>query len=139
MSGNPSGRTFRRVAAVVAGFALVLALSTGTDAVMHAAGVFPPLGSPMPGALFLLALAYRVVFAAAGGYLAARLAPDRPVRHAVVLGFVGLAAGLAGAAATWNAGPEMGPRWYAIAVAATALPACWLGGKLAASRAAKTG
>jgi hypothetical protein len=42
----------------------------------------------------------------AGSYLAARLAPDRPMQHALVLGAVGLALSIAGAVGTWNAGPE---------------------------------
>jgi len=64
----------------------------------------------MPGKLFLVATAYRMVYAVAGSYIAARLAPDRPMQHALVLGFVGLALSIAGAVATWNAGPELGPK-----------------------------
>ena len=35
-----------------------------------------------------------------------------------------------GAVATWNRGPELGPKWYALAVMAIALPCAWAGGKL---------
>jgi hypothetical protein len=38
--------------------------------------------------LNLLALAYRVVFGIASGYLVARLAPHSPKKHAVVLGWI---------------------------------------------------
>jgi len=101
---------------------------------MHATGIFPPLGLPMADSLFVLALAYRIIFSVAGGYLTARLAPDQPVKHALWLGIIGFVLGLAGAAATWNRGPEFGPKWYPLLLAATAIPSTWLGGKLARER-----
>ena len=82
----------------------------------------------MTDALFLLATAYRILYSVAGSYVIARLAPGRPMWHAVVGGIVGLALNIAGAAATWNLG--LGPHWYPIAVAAIAMPCAWLGGKL---------
>ncbi len=54
------GRVLRRVGAVLAGLLAVVILSTATDALMHATGVFPPLGQPMSDGLFLLATAYRI-------------------------------------------------------------------------------
>ncbi len=127
---NPPRRTLRRVGAALAGLLAIVIITTATDAAMHASGVFPPAGEPMTTALWLLALAYRIVYGVAGGYITARLAPDRPVRHALALGIVGLAAGIAGAVATWDRGPGFGPKWYPLAVAAIAIPSAWLGGKL---------
>ena len=129
-------RTLRRIGAVLAGLLAVVILSTATDAVLHATGVFPPWGQPMSDSLFMLATAYRAVFGVVGGYVAARLAPARPVTHAVVLGVVGIVISIAGAAATWNAGPEFGPRWYPLALVVIALPSSWLGSKLLGSRSA---
>jgi hypothetical protein len=112
---------------VLAGLVAIFAVTTATDLVMHAAGVFPPrTASPMAGALFLLAFAYRFVFDVAGSWLTARLAPDRPMQHALVLGAIGLVLSIAGAAAFWDAGPH----WYPLAIAASALPCAWLGGRL---------
>src|SRR3712207_626266 len=79
-------RTLRRVGAVVAGGLTVVVPSTATDAALHATGVYPPPGQPMADELFGLATAYRILYGVMGGYVAARLAPDRPMRHAVVLG-----------------------------------------------------
>lgn len=127
-------RMLRSIGAVAAGLVVVVALSIGTDAVMHATNVFPPSGERMSETLFLLATAYRLVYAVVGGYVAARLAPARPMKHALVLGFIGTVLSTAGFLATWNAGPEFGPRWYPIALVVTALPCAWLGGKLRANR-----
>lgn len=123
-------RMLRSIGAVVAGLLAVIILSLGTDVVMHATKVFPPWGERMTDALFVLATVYRSVYAVAGSYIAARLAPDRPMKHALVLGFIGLALSVVGLVATWNAGAELGPRWYPIALVVTALPCAWLGGKL---------
>jgi hypothetical protein len=120
----------RRIGAVFAGLLAITVLSTATDAVLHTAGVFPPWGQPMADGLFLLATAYRIVFGVAGCYLAARLAPDRPMAHALVLGTLGVAVSLVGTVATWNKGPEFGPKWYPLALVATALPCAWAGGRL---------
>jgi peptidoglycan/LPS O-acetylase OafA/YrhL len=122
--------TGRSVWAVFAGFLVVVVLSMGTDAVMHATGVFPPFGEPMSDSRFQLATAYRVVFTILGSYLTARLAPQRPMKHALVGGMIGLVLASVGAAATWNKGPDFGPHWYPLALVATALPCAWLGGRL---------
>jgi hypothetical protein len=127
-------RTLSSVGAVFAGVLAVIVLSLGTDVVLHATGIYPPWFQPMADALWVLALAYRIVYGIAGGYIAARLAPNRPVTHALVLGVVGLVLSIAGVAANWNKGPEYGPRWFSLALIATALPCAWIGGKLRADR-----
>src|SRR6476620_3762910 len=63
---EPMTSSGRSVWAVFAGFLVVVVLSTGTDAVMHATGVFPPFGEPMSDGRFLLATAYRIVYAILG-------------------------------------------------------------------------
>ncbi len=120
----------RSIGAVLAGLLVIIILSSATDMALHATGIFPLAGQPMADALFLLATAYRIVYGIAGSYLAARLAPDRPMQHALALGVVGLAISTAGAVATWNAGPAFGPKWYPLAVIAIALPCAWAAGRL---------
>jgi len=132
---HSSRRILRRIGAVLAGFLATFILSIATDLVLHAVGVFPPWGQPMSNALFLLATAYRILFTVAGGYITARLAPDRPMAHVLTLAIVGLLAAGARTMATWNQGPEFGPKWYPLALIATALPCVWAGGKLAQSAA----
>lgn len=119
-------RLFRSIGALIAGFLAIVILSTATDMALHATGVYPPMNERMSDKLFVLATAYRIVFGIAGCYLAARLAPDRPMKHALILGAVGLILSIAGAAAMWDAGPA----WYSLAIIGIALPCAWIGGKL---------
>lgn len=122
----------RSIGAILAGFVFVFIVSLGTDELLHIAGVFPPWGASMIGfdAALLLATAYRILFGIAGSYVTARLAPNRPMQHALVGGVVGFALSIAGAVATWNKGPAFGPHWYPLALVVTALPTAWAGGKL---------
>jgi peptidoglycan/LPS O-acetylase OafA/YrhL len=125
--------------AIVAGVAVTALTATLMDMAMQAAGVFPHAPQAMSDPLFVLAAAYRTVFTIAGGYATARLAPDRPMRHAWILAGIGLAAGLAGVAAYYAAGGgRLGPAWYALAIPLEAVPCVWLGARLAAVRSAPT-
>lgn len=130
-TGRRIGRT---IGALVAGLAVGLALTLGTDAILHATGVFPPFGQAMSNELFALATVYRVIYSVIASYVAARFAPDRPMWHALVLGVINLLVSLGGTVGTWNRGPEFGPHWYPISLVVLALPAAWLGGRIYASR-----
>ena len=134
MSENRGPNILRSLGAVVAGLLIIFVLSLGTDVVMHATGVFSPWFKPMAGPLWVFALAYRSVYAVFGSYVTARLAPNNPMKHALLLGVIGTVLSVAGVAATWNAGPEYGPKWYSIALVASALPCAWLGGRLGAKK-----
>jgi len=120
----------RSIKAVVAGLVVIFILSLGTDELLHVAGVFPPWGQTMSDALFAVATMYRVVYSVFGCYVTARLAPDRPMQHAMWLGVIGLLLSTVGAVGTWNRGPEFGPKWYALLLIVVALPCAWIGGKL---------
>jgi hypothetical protein len=123
-------RGLKRFSAAFAGFVTIVALSIVTDVVMHTRGIFPPPGQPMSNGLWLLAAFYRLVYGVLGCYIAARLAPDRPLAHAMVLGILGTALGVAGTLATWGRGPGFGPPWYPIAVAVMPIPCAWIGAAL---------
>lgn len=119
---------WRSAGAVLLGLVFIFVTSLGTDQVLHVLKVYPPWGQPMyDSGLLSLALAYRIVYAVAGCYLTARLAPRRPMRHAMTLGFIGLVLSTLGAIGAIVAG-NLGPSWYPIALAITALPCAWLGG-----------
>lgn len=125
---NPkSGSAWRSAAAVLAGLVFIFATHIGTDQVLHLTGVYPPLGEPMHDPrLYALALAYRILFSIAGCYVTAWLAPTRPMRHALVLGGIGVALSTAGAFVMWG----FGPNWYPVALILVALPCAWAGGAL---------
>ncbi|HEY6805702.1 MAG TPA: hypothetical protein VI306_19135 [Pyrinomonadaceae bacterium] len=122
--------TLKSIGAVFAGLLAITVLSVGADLVMHATGIYPPWGEPMADSKFALATGYRTVFAIAGSYLSAGLAPVKPMHHAIALGIVGVVFSLIGTIATWNGGPEYGRKWYPITLILISIPCGWLGGKL---------
>jgi hypothetical protein len=120
--------TKKSIWAVVAGVLVIIVVTTIVDILLHVAKVYPPMDVPMGDRLALMATAYRVVISIGGAYLTASLAPEKPMKHAMILGVVGTFLGLVGVVATW--GKVMGPAWYPIALAVLAIPQCWVGGKL---------
>lgn len=134
---QPPRRIGRSIGAVLAGIVVGVALTLATDVVLHLTRVFPPMGQPLSDAPLVLATVYRVAFGVLGSYITARLAPNRPMGHALIGGVVGLVASTVGAVVTWNRGPAFGPHWYPIALIVTAIPCAWLGGKLRQMQLAK--
>ena len=121
----------RSVVAILAGFLTVVVFSLATDQLLHVLQVYPPWGEPMyDTGLNALALSYRIVYTLLGGFITARLAPRAPMRHVTILALIGLAAGTAGAIVAITQA-DLGPTWYPVALAVTAYPCTWLGGRLA--------
>jgi hypothetical protein len=119
---------WKSIWAVVAGVLVIIVVTSLVDAVLHAAGVYPPTKQPLTNALAVLATSYRIVISIGGAWLTARLAPQAPMKHAMILGFVGTLLGLLGVAAAWHF--DLPPMWYPIALAVLAIPQCWVGGKI---------
>jgi hypothetical protein len=133
---EPAQSLPRSMGSVFAGFLTVVVLSLGTDQVLHVLDLYPPWGATMfDPALNALALAYRIAFTVLGGYVTARLAPRNPTRHVNVLAGIGLFFGTMGAISTIPM--NLGPAWYPIAIALTAVPCTVLGGWMAMRRAAE--
>jgi len=118
----------RSIWAIVAGFLAVVILSIGTDAVLHQLGIFPPLGQRMADRLFAWATIYRATYGIFGSYLTARLAPNRPMWHAMLGAGIGMLLGTAGAIATWN--KDLGPHWYPVALIIQGIPCAWIGAQI---------
>ena len=132
--------TLKSIGAVAAGFVAVLVLSVGTDMILEKTGVFPnPNQTLFVTWMLAVALAYRTMYTVFGGFLAASLAPGRPMRHALILGLVGLVFAVVGTVANH----DKGPLWYPIALVVVTLPGVWLGARLritaAAARQASSG
>jgi hypothetical protein len=115
----------KSIGAVAAGIGANL-LAIPVDLALHAANVFPATPQEMGEGRYALALAYRAAFAVLGGWVAARLAPSSPMKHAWVLGGLGVLLASLGAAAQWG----LGHHWYPLSLIALSLPATWAGGRL---------
>ena len=126
----------RSVSAVVAGILFAVIVTTLVDLVLHVIGVYPSGGTPLTDSLSAMATAYRAVIGVSAAWLTARLAPNKPMRHAMIGGAIGAVVALIGAMVTWNS--NLGPHWYGIALAVLALPQSWLGARLFELRSSRT-
>lgn len=128
MSDGQARHIGRSIVAVVAGILVGVILTLFTDAVLHKAGFYPPLGEWTPSPALAIATMYRILYSVLGSYIVALLAPSSPMKHALISGAIGVIASAAGAVATWNS--NLGPHWYPLALVVIALPCAWVGGKL---------
>ena len=122
-------KLIKSIGAIIAGFLVVGILHVSTDLVLEKSGFFPAPDQPAALGTRYLAIAaiYRNIYNVFGGWLTARCAPSAPVRHAVILGVIGLLANIAGGIMMW----KLGAHWYPFVLAALAVPCCWLGGVIA--------
>ncbi len=120
----------KNIGAFLAGLVATFVLSYATDAVLESTGVMPSGSLPMYGSELSIVtiLIYRNVYNVVGSYIAARLAPNYPMRHAMALGMFGFVMLVLVTIATWNM--NLGPAWYSLTLTVFALPTAWLGGKL---------
>ena len=118
----------RSLLAVFTGFSLIATLSVGTDMVLRMAvpSLFEVDGSTTSAPILLLTIAYVGLYATLGCYLAARMAPSAPMRHALVLGVLGLAFNVAGAVSSW----AQYPVWYHVMSLLLVMVWAWLGGRM---------
>jgi hypothetical protein len=126
----------RSVLAVVAGFLIIGALAIGTGKLVQSMvpAQFDAAGNPTTMPMMLLQLLYVGVYATFGCWLAGRLAPSRPMTHALVVGVLGLMLNVPSAIALRGTHPM----WYLVVGVATTMLWAWLGGRIADSRAPAT-
>ena len=123
----------RSVLAVLGGFAVTMVASLGTDVVLM---VLLPRSiteaQPPPTGLLLGILGYCCAYVVLGGYVTGLVARRAEVRHALVLGGIALAIGIAmtlPALLGQSSGPQM-PGWFTAVTLAYVVPATALGGYL---------
>lgn len=118
----------RSIGAILAGFLFIGVLSFAASALVQSAlpGAFDAAGRTESVPILLLSQAYVAVFAIAGCYLAASLAPSAPMRHALILGALGLVFNVAGSIAMWDTAPV----WFHLLAIGLVMPYAWLGGRL---------
>jgi hypothetical protein len=126
----------RSILAVIAGFALTGLLIGGTTAALIAGSPasFDARNAPTTLGMLLLMHAYVAVYATLGCWLAARLAPSRPMRHAMIVGVLGVLVNLANPN-IWS----IYPLWSNVVSITTPLLWGWLGGTIRERQLAGSG
>ena len=123
-----NGSLLKSTGAILAGLILEALLSIATDTVLEKAGWMKtdPF-APNSGRLIFFAVLYRIVFNVRGSFLKIGLAPSKPMKHDLILGFIGSPLATAGAILM----RDVPPRWYSFTVAFISIPSAWLGGVFA--------
>jgi len=117
----------RLILAILAAILINFILTTVIDVVLHTTGVYPPWGQPyFDTDLYLLALGYRVLITIFAAYITAMIAKEQAKKALWISGIIGTILWLAGTIATQG----LGPLWYGIVGAVTAIPLVLFGGWL---------
>jgi hypothetical protein len=118
----------RSIVAVVVGYLLIGMLSFGADVVMHnlRPEVYLDGGRLEHVPTLLVVMVYVAVFAILGCYVTARLAPRNPMKHALILGALGVVTQVAMWSIAWNTVPA----WFHIVSLALVMPYAWIGGRI---------
>jgi ABC-type nickel/cobalt efflux system permease component RcnA len=100
--------------AVLVGLLVTIVLSVGVDVLLVSTGLLPPKSAEYTDTHWAVITGYRVVIAIFGCWIAARLAPAKPMKHALITGGIGMCIAIAGAvfagARVRNSG-RTGTRW----------------------------
>jgi hypothetical protein len=124
-----SKNIFQSVGVILLAFVINALLALVTDFLLESIGVLP---NPQKGLFetwaILLVLFYRGVYTIGAGFLVAKLAPNKPTLHAIILGTIGAAIALIAASSPSFA--EKAPLWFAYTLAAITIPCIWLGVKI---------
>lgn len=126
--GEGPRRPGRSILAVFLGV-VVNFLATPLDGVLHAVGYFSSAATSLTHEQAGVAISYRLFLAILGGAVTARLAPRRPMGHAMILAAVGTVFSTAGAVVMLGV-KHYGPAWYALALIAVCFPLSWLGARI---------
>jgi phage shock protein PspC (stress-responsive transcriptional regulator) len=118
----------RSVVAIVVGFIAGAALSFGADAAVTRvfANSLNATGGTEDPTLLTVLLVFGVIFLVLPAYVTALLAPNQPVRHALVFGVLTLGAVTIGKFANWSSTPA----WHNLLTLAMVIPCAVLGGWL---------
>lgn len=118
---------FKSIGAVLTGFVLGAVLSIGADFLMDRMGIMSMENfKQTPFLIICTVIMYRFIFNLIGSYLTARLAPNKPMKHVIIIGVIGTVLGLLGSFAMW----EKAIPFYNVAIILISLPSAWLGGQL---------
>ena len=118
----------RSILSVLAGTGAWGVLWVGGNSALATAlpGSFDESGLTSSGGLLVLILVYSVALSVLAGWITARIARRSPTKHALALGALQLAIGIAAQAAYW----ELMPLWYHLPFLALLIPGNLLGAQL---------
>ena len=120
----------------MAGFILSVVLSIGTDVLLSISGIMNMESFKDNSAIIvLLVIVYRFIYNVVGCYVTSILAPNKPMKHALIIGVIGTALALLGSIVMW----EKAVAWYNGSVILISFPSAWMGAKLFTVRNSKKG
>ena len=124
-------KLLKNTGAVLLGFLIAVVLSLVTDLILSKTGIMKtnPFNDN-PAWLIVVIIIYRCIYNTIGSYFTAKYAAMRPLRLAMIGGFIGLALSIVGLIVMW----DVPPHWYPITLILLALPCAWTGGKLFESK-----
>lgn len=116
----------RSLLALVLGYAVMLALQLGGDTALTAIApdMMPQPGEPPDAAYFAYRLGTGFFFIALGGYITALLAGRAPMKHALGLAALSVAASILEV----QYYPTTQPLWYSVALMFLSIPSALAGG-----------
>jgi hypothetical protein len=120
-------KILKSVLAVLAGLITVFVLSVVTDHLLELGGFMSvePFGFN-PWWICIVVIISRCTYTIAGAYFTAKLAPSRPMVHAMVIGIAGLITGTSGTVMMWGNGAH----WFLLVLTILPIPCAWIGAKL---------
>ncbi len=118
----------KNIGACFVGILVGVVLSLTTDQILQATGILPKDNLWVGVGLIIFVLFYRTIYNIIGSYIVARLAPNHPMRHAIIVGSIGTLVCILGAITSNSM--NLGPAWYAWTLAVLSLPSSWVGGKI---------
>ncbi len=120
---------YKSIWACFVGILVGVVLSLGTDLILQHKGVIPNGNLWVAPSIILLIIVYRTIYNVLGAYIVGKLAPEKPMKHALIVGVLGTIVSIIGVFVCLKL--HLGPLWYTVTLAVLAMPSAWLGGKLA--------
>ena len=121
-----SKNILKSIGVILLAFVVIAILSTLTDLLLESIGVLP---DPKKGLFviwaILLTLFYRGVYTIFAGFIVAKLAPSKPMLHAIILGIIGIL--ITVIAISSPSFSDKAPLWFGFTLAVITIPCLWLG------------
>ncbi|MBA3680884.1 MAG: hypothetical protein H0W73_06915 [Bacteroidetes bacterium] len=125
---------WKSIGAILTGFILAAFLSIATDMILNLTNIVNMESFKDNSAIIILfVIIYRFIYNVMGCYLTSKLAPNKPMKHALIIGVIGTVFALLGSIAMW----DKAVAWYNISVILISLPSAWVGAKLFMMRKSK--